>query len=221
MGLVDKCLQFLRCAEAAAGSKETRHMVAEGTIIRMLLDSHDLNGIITVLCNARQHIVLELCICSYFLCILTHADVALVDEQRILLGLEARFFPHIGHGRIPHLGREDFCIVVLHHATTPGRYPLAFASIPFHLHLIELPMLEVFVAQAQLPVASAFNALATVVLIFLPVVEIANEIDIGRIGSPFTEHPSTAQLMKSEIEMTGSKVRKFLLAVLRQLVQFP
>ena len=110
----------------------------------MLLNGHHLNGIITILGHARQDILLELRIGAYLLCILRHTYMAFVDQQRTLLRLEVLFLKFVFLLRIPDLCREDFGVVILYHTTTPGRDTLAFATVPLHLHLVKLSVLQGF-----------------------------------------------------------------------------
>ena len=56
-------------------------MVAEGAVVGMLLYRHNLDGIIAVLDNARQHVHAELLIGANSLTVLRHADVALINQQ--------------------------------------------------------------------------------------------------------------------------------------------
>ncbi len=187
----------------------------------MFLDGHDLNGVVAVLLDARQHVLGKLLVGAYLLSILSHADVALVDEQRVLLGLEVLLLPLVGLLRIPHLSREYLGLVVLYHAAAPGRNTLALAAVPLDLHLVELAVLQGFLGEFQLPVACALYALAAVFLVLLPVVEVANEVNIGGVRCPLAEHPAARQLVQSEVKVAGGKVGEFLLAVLRQLANLP
>ena len=77
---VNQLLQFFGSAEARRRSKEAGHMIPEGTIIRMLLNGHDLDTIVSVFDNSRKHILAKLIVGPDFLGILRHSDVALVDE---------------------------------------------------------------------------------------------------------------------------------------------
>ena len=221
VGGIDEFLQLVGSAETAGGSKERAHMIAERAIVRMLLDSHHLNTVIAILDDTWEHVVLELRIGAYLLGILAHSDVALVDEQRRLVGLELLLTESVGFLRIPYLCGENLCIVVLNHTTAPGRNTLAFATIPLHLHLIQVAMLDSLLAELQLPVACSGDTLALVFVVFLPVVEITNKIDFRRIGSPLAEHPSLRQFVESEIEMSCRKLREGLLTFPRQLADFP
>ena len=82
MGRIDKGLQLLGCAETARRGKERTHVVAEGAVVRVLLYGHNLNAVVACLDHARQHIVLEFRVGSHLFGILSHADVALINQQR-------------------------------------------------------------------------------------------------------------------------------------------
>ena len=62
---IDERLQFVGRTEAAAGCEEARYMVAKGAIVRMLLDSHDLNGIIPEVNDTGKDLLLELTVATY------------------------------------------------------------------------------------------------------------------------------------------------------------
>ena len=62
---VDERLQFVRRTEAAARCEEARYMVAKGAIVRMLLDGHNLNGIIPEVNDTGKDRLLELTIATY------------------------------------------------------------------------------------------------------------------------------------------------------------
>ena len=196
-------------------------MITEAAIIRMLLNSHHLNGIVAVLLDARQHILSKLLIGTHLLGILTHTHVALVNQQRRLIGLEGLFLPYIRFLWVPHLGRENLRLVILYHTTAPSGNTLTLATVPVYLHLVQLSMLQGFFREFQFPVACSFNTLTAIFLCFLPIVEITNQIDIRSIGSPLTEHPSLRQLMQTKIKMTRGKLRQSLLTVTSQLTYFP
>ena len=117
-------------------------MIAEGTVIGMLLYGHYLNAVIAVLNDTWQHIILELGIGTHFLSILPHTHVTLVNEEGVLLGLKNLFLELVGLLGIPHLCRENLRIIILHHTTAPGWNTLPFSTIPLHFHLVQLSMLE-------------------------------------------------------------------------------
>ena len=205
---VNHLLQVLRCTKTTGGSEEAGYVIAKRAIVGMLLNSHHLNGIVAVLLDARQYILGEFLIGAHLLGILTHTHVALVNQQRRLVGFEIFLFPLIGFLRVPYLRRENLCLVVLNHTTAPSGNALAFSPIPLYLHLVKLSVLEGFLTEFQFPVASTLNALALIFLRLLPIVEITNQVNLCSIGSPLTEHPTFSQFMESKIQMTRSKLRE-------------
>ena len=119
-------------------------MVAEGAIVRMFLYGHDLYAVVAVGYDARQHVLPELVVGTNLLRILSHAYMALVDEKRRFLWPEGLLLPHILLCRVPHLCREDLCLLVLHDTSCPCRYALSKAAIPVDMHLVEVAVLKVF-----------------------------------------------------------------------------
>ena len=77
--VVDKVLELLGGTKAARSCIETRHMVTEGTIIGMFLDCHNLDCVITVGSDARQHVLTEFIVGAHTLTVLRHTYVALID----------------------------------------------------------------------------------------------------------------------------------------------
>ena len=57
-------------------------MVAERAIVSMLLDSHDLDGIVAQRADTREHVCHELPVAVHFGLLAGHAHMALVDTQR-------------------------------------------------------------------------------------------------------------------------------------------
>ena len=221
MSCVDKFLQLLRCSKTRTWCKERTDMITERAIIRMFLDSHDLDTVVSILNNARQHIVLEFGIGAHLFGILSHSYMALINEQRILLRLEVLLLELIFLFWIPHLGREYLRIVVLNYTTAPSWNTFSLTTVPVDLHLIELTVLQGFLGKFQFPVVRTSYTFTAVFLILLPIVKIANQIDVGRIRCPLTEHPSLCQFVESEIKMTRCEIRQFLLAIVGQLIQLP
>ena len=222
MRFVDKGFQFLRSSETTAGSEERTYVVAERAVVRMLLDSHNLDAVIAVGDDTRKYVVLELRICAHLLCIFAHSYVALIDEQRTLVRLESLFLPNVRLLGCPYLSRENLCVLVLNDTTNPRRDALALATVPLYVHLEEVAVLHCLLRQLQFPVACSFDTLSTIFLCLLPVVEVADKIDVCSIRCPLTENPSSARsLVKSVIVVTTGKVRQRDLTVLCQLVYLP
>ena len=108
----------------------------------MLLDSHNLNAVITVLDDSWKHLVLELCVCAYLLLILSHTNMALIDKQRVFLWLEGSLLPDIVLFWRPYLSRENLCILILNNSANICWNALTFSTFPFHLQLEEVAMLH-------------------------------------------------------------------------------
>src|SRR5574344_981366 len=102
----------------------------------MLLDSHHLDAVVSILDNSRQHVLGKLLVGAYLLGILSHTHVTLIDEQRTLVGLEGLLLEHVRFFGSPHLCREYLGGIVLHYALAPCGDSLALSTIPLHLHLI-------------------------------------------------------------------------------------
>ena len=115
-------------------------MVAERPVIRMLLYSHYLYGIIPVGLDTRKHVFTELVISTHALFILSHAYVAFINQQ--WFGFWHKFFHHppVFFFRCPHLGRKNMRLLVLHNARGISRNTFAAATVPGHQHLIQLSM---------------------------------------------------------------------------------
>ena len=222
MSSIYEFLEFLGGSETTAGSEERTYVVTERAVVRMFLDSHNLDAVIAVGDDTRKYVVLELCICAHLLCIFAHSYVALVDEQRTLVRLESLFLPNVRLLGCPYLSRENLCVLVLNDTTNPRRDALALATVPLYVHLEEVAVLHCLLRQFQLPVSCSFDTLGTICLILLPVVEVAYKIDVCSVRCPLTEYPSSARsLVKSVILMTVSKVRQRDFTVMCQLVNLP
>ena len=148
-------------------------MIAETSVVRMLLNRHDLNSVVAGLFDTRQNIFFELGISADFLGVLRHADVTLVNQKRIRIDFKAGVFPLVRLFGIPNLRRENFSLFVLNDALTPSRNAFALAAVPTHFHFVKVAVFELILREFKLPVA-AFESLATISFIFLPTVEVAD-----------------------------------------------
>ena len=196
-------------------------MIAKRAIVRMLLNGHYLNAVISIFNNTRKNILFKLLVGAHLLGILSHSNVTLVDEQRIGVWAESFLLPHILLLRSPHLSRENSSVLILHHPVGPCRNALTFSPIPFHVHLVMVAMPYCLCRHLQFPVACAFNSLATKSFCFLPVVEVANKINISGIRRPLSEHPSSAVFVQTIVIITTGKIGKLFLAISSKLREFP
>ena len=104
MGFVDKGFQLFRCAEAAGRSIEAGNVVAERTVVGVFLNGHDLDGIVSVLHYARKNVFAEFFVSTHALFVLSHTDMAFIDEQRVGFRLEVLDFELVFSCRFPDLG---------------------------------------------------------------------------------------------------------------------
>ena len=220
MRRIDEFFQLLRRTEARAGGKERADVIAEAAVVRVLLDGHDLDGIVAVLLDAGQDIVLELRVGADLLRIAAHADMAFVNEQRVAVRVEHAMMPMIMLFRIPHLCREDFRLLILHDALAPGRDALPRAARPVDLHLIQVAMLHRLGRQFQFPVSRIADFLTAVFLDLFPVVEIADEIDIQCMRRLLAEHPAALRAMQAIVLVPVREIGQ-MPGTARQLVHFP
>ncbi len=188
VGVVYQCLEFIRGAEAGTQGKEIGHLIAEGAVIGMLLQSHDLDGVVAEFLNARKDIPAEFLEGAHFLLFSCHADVALVDEgMGALAGMAV--LPFVRLFRSPYLGAEHLCDRVLNHAGGVGGDALPAAAGPLYEEFIELSVPQEHLREVYLPVAGA-GWLQGIGLRAFPVVEITNEVYLVGVGGIFTEHPA-------------------------------
>ena len=78
-------------------------MITEGAVIGVLLNGHNLNGVIAIFLYSRQDVLGELLVSAHLLGILCHTHVALIDEQRVSMGLEVLLLEDIRLLGVPHL----------------------------------------------------------------------------------------------------------------------
>ena len=182
----------------------------------MLLDGHYLDAVVACLVYTGQYIQTEFLVCANLLCVLSHTDVALVDEQRTGIGFELSVLPFVFLFGLPNLGRENLCGFILNHTTHPCGYAFALSTIPMYTHLVEITMLQGFLWQDKFPVARVAHLLESIVAVFLPTIEITYEVNGSSIRSPFADNPVLAFLVKTKIQITCCKLGKRLLSVIGQ-----
>ena len=189
MGSIYKLFQFLRSAESRRGRKERRNMITERSVIWMLLNSHDLYGIVAVGMNTREYQILEFTISANTLTLLCHTDVTLIDQQRLCIRTKLVDIPSVWLSRIPHLSGEYVRLLILHHTCGISRYTLTLTSLPAHHHLVELAVTNRIGRQHHLPHTALRQTSQLIAGLFLPAGEVADEGYRGGIGCIFAKHP--------------------------------
>ena len=217
MGVVDEVLQLFRGAEARGSGEETADMIAERAVIRVLLNGHDLDGVVSIVSHARQDVDPEFLERPRLLFLRSHAYMALIDEQWRCVRPKIIDAKLVLLRRVPNLGRKDLRHLILHHTSAPGGDAFTGASLPLHEELVQVAVVERVCGQCDLPIPSrTLEAMKAIILALLPAVKIADEVYRGRIGRPFPERPaSVCRAVKAEIEVSGCEVREAQPAVLR------
>ena len=211
VGIVDELLEFLGSAEAARCSEKVAHVVAEGAVVRVLLDGHNLNGVVAVGMDTRQDAGAEFLVAANALFFLCHAYVALINQQGRHIGHELRVRPSEGAGRGMHLGREDGRLRVLHHAVGISRNAFARPSRPVNYHFIQLAIGHGIGRHGQFPHAgqATFNPVQLVGRTFFPTRKIAHQGYACGVWRPLAEGPAAIlAAMQSEIFVSVGKVHQ-------------
>lgn len=82
-GIYQKLKLFWRSV-AGGRSKKTSHLVAETSIVRVLLNRHELNGIIPIFSNMWYYMLGEMLVCRYFLFFTRDSHMSFIDfESRL------------------------------------------------------------------------------------------------------------------------------------------
>ena len=200
MGIIDQGLELLRSTETRTQGKEVCDLIAERSIIRMLLKGHDLKGVISQLGHLRKHILAEFLECTDLLLLRSHADMAFIDKRMRPLS-RLSVLPLVGLERIPHLSAECLGVRILYSPGHIGRKPLGSAALPLYVKLVKRAVVKEHGRKHYLPV-SASQRLEGISLGTFPVVELSDEIYLRRIRSPLTENPvSLSVTMKSVIHV--------------------
>ena len=203
MSPVDEGFQLLRCAEPGGGGEEVGHLIAEGGIVGVLHNGHNLNGGIAQLLDPGKGIFHELPVGAHLPLLLGHADVAFVDIE-LVLGLEAfvrpgEFFGGMNHGVPLHR------VLLLHHIVGIKRNPLQLLSLVDyhrqHLHTILQGVLAGD-EQGEYSVFQLFHGEGMAV----PAAEVAGEVHSLCTRRPLPVIPPFRGLVQAKIFIAVGKV---------------
>mmetsp|Transcript_15557 Transcript_15557/g.33794 ORF Transcript_15557/g.33794 Transcript_15557/m.33794 type:complete len:656 (+) Transcript_15557:2686-4653(+) len=185
VGSVDHLLHLLGCARAARRGEEGRDMVAEAAVVGMLCHGHELHSVVAHALDPWQDITSELQIGGHLRLGGRHANVGLVNLQRVRSGRAriAEGVPLVGRW-LPEDTVEEVRGVVLPGQLRPGRdtvMPRAVARLQadFHLHLV----LDRASGQLDSPTTEALTLQRRGVL---PAIELTNEEDLFCVRQPLS-----------------------------------
>ncbi len=192
VGGVHQGLQVLGGPEAGAGRKEIGHLVAERGVVGVLLNGHELDGVVAGAHDARQNCGGELAPGPDFLLSLGHADVDLVDERCRGRPAKVRVAPGIGRGGAPDLGVEDQGFGVLNDPAGEGRDTVAAPPRPVDAQPVEVAVPQQALRQAQLPDVPGLLALERETFQFLPAGRVPDQENPLGIRRPLAQDPLVA-----------------------------
>ena len=130
MGGVDKPFECLGGSEPGRRRKKAGNLVAERSVVGMLLDGHELECVVSGCGDPRQNMLGEFIKRPRPLPFLGHAHMALVNKNRIRRYLEIPILPDIRVRRMPDLGIENQRVGILDHTPGIGGYPVSLAPRP-------------------------------------------------------------------------------------------
>ena len=160
----------------------------------MLLNSHNLYSVITILRHTRQHVLPELIIGTNFLLIRTHTNMAFINQKGRFFRLKFPVFKFIWDLWIPYLGTKDLCFRILNYPTYPSRNTLARTAIPLNQQLEQVTMTQKLFGQRYFPNTIRF-LFQLIFFILLPIVERTDQINSCGVGGPFPEYPTFCRFM--------------------------
>ena len=220
MRLVYESLKIIGRTESGAGGIEAAYVIAERTIVGMLLNGHDLDGIIAIGRYARKSLLAELVVGAHTFLLLGHSYVALIYKERLGVGREFAHLEFIGIFRGIDLGGEYLGVGVLHNSVGIRGDTFSLATVPGNKHLEEIAVVEGIFRKRQFP-HSVLRAVEFVFIGGLPSGECTDEPYLAGIGCILPEHPSPLRKMVQTIEfICVGEVGERTAGVRRELIKF-
>ena len=204
MRLVHQVFQFLRPSEPGGSGKEIAHLIAEGAVIGMFHNGHQLHSIIARLVDAGQDIIGKFPVGADLALFLRHAHVGFVDIQ-LVLAHEILIRPGKGLPVVHHLALEGDVLLVLHHPAGIQGDVLRAGQIGVH-HGFDLAAVPqgVVAGEIQLPVAVA--QIGQRVGGLVPAVEFALQIQLVGAGRPLPVVPAAIHVMEAKVHVSVGKI---------------
>ena len=200
----DQLFQLLGGSAARRRGEEARHVVAERAIVGVFGYGHQLHGVIPVPFDDREYLVGEFAVGAHALALLRHAHMGLVNQQAAdLRGVESVAPPVERLRGVPELGRVVFRRLVLHHTRGIGRNAVQPAVVAVDVEFVKRAVDQPVAVHRRgekgapdprgVPVHADFGA--------LPVVEIAEDVDVVRSRQPFAQPPAVERLVALPAEI--------------------
>ena len=200
VSFVHKGLELFRSAKTGTEGIEIGHLIAERSIVRMFLEGHYLEGVISQIGHLRQHIQAEFLKCSDLFLFRCHTDMAFIDKRMSPLA-GSRVLPFVFFERIPYLGTEGLGNRVLDGTCQISRKSLCTTAFPLDVKFVQGSVFKEHCRKDNLPV-SASQRLQSISFSALPVIELTYQIYLRSIGCPLAEYPvALAVTMQAIVHM--------------------
>ena len=203
VGLVDQVLQFLGISEAGRRGEEIAHLIAEGAVIRVLHDRHQLYGIVSVFHHMGEDLIGKFHIGVDLVVLTGHSHMGFVDQRRLVAG-KAGVGPGIRLEVVPNFAAPALCDMILNGAASVERQMLGQMIPVLHDGDDAAALAERVAGEKELPVAVLFLFHRRVKPV--PAVEITAQIELIGPGSPFAVDPAVGQSVEAVVFVSVGKV---------------
>ena len=202
--LVHQIFQVFRLSEPGGSGEEIAHLIAEGAVIGMLHNGHELEGIVAGLLDSRQDVVGKFPVGADLALLLRHADVGFIDIQ-LVLARKILVRPVEGLPVVHNFALESDGLLVLHHPAGIQGDVLRAGQVGVHhgLDLAAVPQ-GVVAGEVQLPVAVA--QIRQRVGGLVPAVEFALQIQLVGTGRPLPVVPAAVHMVEAEVHVGVGKI---------------
>ncbi|GFI57403.1 hypothetical protein IMSAG025_00843 [Muribaculaceae bacterium] len=153
--VIDKAFEVIGCAEAGGCGVEAADVISERPVIRVFLDRHYLDRVISVGSDAGKCLGAELLVCADLLLFLCHAYVAFINKKRFCVGIEFLYLEFVRHLRRVDFCRENMGVRILYHSCCIRRDSLAASAFPFDSHFIKVAVPDEIGREMRFPDSSS------------------------------------------------------------------
>ena len=116
--LVDQVFEVIWGALTRGDSEVRRHMISKRTVVRVFLDGHELDTVVSTRFDVGQNLVSKLSVSCYFTMDRRHADVRFVDFEVLRSFSRTRVLKLVI--RLIVLGIEQICLFILNNKASPS-----------------------------------------------------------------------------------------------------
>ena len=199
VGLIHQVFQVLGLAEPGGGGEEVGDLVAEGAVVGMLHNGHELDGVVARLLDSGQGVVGELAVGAHLTLLLGHTHVGLVDVQ-LVLAYEILVRPREDLPVVDDLAGKGQGLGVLDHPVGVQGDMLGAGHIGVHnsFDLAALPQ-SVVALQEDFPVAVSDVGQGMAGLV--PAVEVTLQVQLVGAGRPLPVDPAALHMVEAEVVM--------------------